>query len=111
MKKFKTIFLALILLFVTAFSFTGCQHPGLYTVSFDSDGGSVVQNQYLKEGETITIPYPPTKNGYEFVCWIDVATGKTFNFTSAKVTKNITLKATWLTNEGLGLFYCSQQNA
>ena len=47
MKKFKTTFLALILLFVTAFSFTGCQHPGLYTVSFDSDGGSVVQNQYL----------------------------------------------------------------
>ncbi|MBQ9782090.1 MAG: leucine-rich repeat protein [Clostridia bacterium] len=105
MKKFKTIFLALILLFVTAFSFTGCQHPGLYTVSFDSDGGSVVQNQYLKEVEIITIPYSPTKNGYEFVCWIDVATGKTFNFKSVKVTKNITLKATWLTNEGLDNFY------
>lgn len=105
MKKFKTTFLALILLFVTAFSFTGCQRPGLYTVSFDSDGGSAVQNMYLEAGEKISIPQPPTKNGYEFVCWVDATTGKVFDFSSVKVTKNISLKATWLTNEGLDNFY------
>ena len=40
-----------------------------YTVSFDSQGGSVVSNQNLDYGEKVTEPTAPTKVGYTFGGW------------------------------------------
>lgn len=63
-----------------------------YTVKFNSDGGSKVKDQTVKEGDKAKKPSAPTKEGYVFKSWqLD---GKDYNFNS-KVTKDITLKATW----------------
>ena len=63
-----------------------------YTVTFNSDGGSKVNNQTVIENKKVTKPTNPTKNGYIFVEWqLD---GETYDF-SNKVTSDITLKATW----------------
>ena len=63
-----------------------------YTVKFNSDGGSKVKDQTVKEGDKAKKPSSPTKKGYVFKSWqLD---GKDYNFNS-KVTKDITLKATW----------------
>ena len=40
-----------------------------YTVTFDSTGGSLVESQTVTEGETLTRPTTPTKEGYEFLGW------------------------------------------
>ena len=63
-----------------------------YTITFDSDGGSSVESQTVEYNGVVTKPSNPTKAGYTFKEW--QLNGKTYNFTT-KVTKDITLKATW----------------
>ena len=64
-----------------------------YTVTFDTDGGSKVEVQYVAEGDKIQVPKNPQKEGQLFDCWLD---GKDeWNFERYPVTKNITLKAQW----------------
>ena len=64
----------------------------VYTVTFDSNGGSSVKAQKVIKGETATEPKDPTKDGFVFKGWqLD---GADYNFDAA-VTKDITLKAVW----------------
>ena len=64
-----------------------------YTVTFDSQGGSHVSSQTVKEGTTISLP-TPTRDGYKFLGWYTEATGGN-KVTSLTVTKNVTLYAHW----------------
>lgn len=64
-----------------------------YTVTFDSQGGSHVSSQTVKEGTTISLPIP-TRDGYKFLGWYTEATGGS-KVTSLTVTKNVTLYAHW----------------
>ena len=92
------------ILFVAAFSSTGCggghssllQPPNTYfTVTFDSNGGSVVANQTVREGEKAVEPTAPTKDGYTFGGWYtDSALTERFSFNTV-ITANITLYAKW----------------
>ena len=63
-----------------------------YAVKFDSNGGSSVSSQTVKEGSTVKKPSNPTRDGYTFVEW--QLNGKAYDFNS-KVTSNITLTAKW----------------
>lgn len=65
-----------------------------YTVTFDSDGGSEVAAISVKYNKTITEPTAPTKEGCVFDGWYD---GETKFDWSKPVTKNVTLKAKWIT--------------
>ena len=59
----------------------------LYTVSFDSDGGSTVAAAQVEEGAAIPAPADPTKRGYAFSGWDrDLST---------PVTGNLTVNARW----------------
>ncbi len=64
-------------------------------IKFDSDGGSIVEEQRIKKGSTINIP-ESTKEGFTLDGWyIDeqkVTSDTTFN-------KNTTVKAKWTTNK------------
>lgn len=63
-----------------------------YTIKFDSDGGTEIENQTIELNEKIKEPANPTKNGYKFVEWqLD---GNKFDF-NTEITKDITLKAKW----------------
>jgi uncharacterized repeat protein (TIGR02543 family) len=64
-----------------------------YTVTFDSQGGSHVSSQTVKEGTTISLP-TPTRDGYKFLGWYTEATDGN-KVTSLTVTKNVTLYAHW----------------
>ncbi|MDD5865446.1 MAG: InlB B-repeat-containing protein [bacterium] len=63
-----------------------------YTITFDSNGGSVVSSQTVAEGNKATQPSSPTRNGYTFAGW--TLNGSTYNF-NLPVTNNITLVAKW----------------
>lgn len=63
-----------------------------YIVTFDTDGGSIITSQKVKEGEKAKKPLNPTKSGYTFKEWQEE--GKTYNF-DKEVEKDITLKAVW----------------
>lgn len=67
-----------------------------YRVSFDSMGGSVVESiTGVAEGETITLPNPPTKEGFVFGGWYRDTSCKVPFTEKSKVTKDITLYAKW----------------
>ncbi len=68
------------------------QDSQLFKVTFDSDGGSSVANQYVVEGDKVVQPDNPTKDGYTFVKWMKGTSE--YNFNSA-VEDHLNLKATW----------------
>ena len=68
------------------------QWAQVYTVTFNSDGGSAVASQSVTSGGTATQPADPTKPGYTFAGW--TLGGSAYNF-STPVTGNITLTASW----------------
>ncbi|OSG88683.1 cell wall/surface repeat protein containing internalin domain [Bifidobacterium adolescentis] len=70
--------------------------PVTHTVSFYTDGGSMVAQQTVNDGETVTVPDTPTKNGYTFSGW--TLNGEPYDF-NLPVTADITLKATWVENQ------------
>lgn len=63
-----------------------------YDVTFDSNGGSNVSNQKVKEGNIVTKPEDPKKEGYTFLGWY--LDDEEFDF-DQKVLNNITLTAKW----------------
>lgn len=65
------------------------------TVKFDSDGGSAVADAEVDYNTVVAKPTDPTLDGSTFQGWI--LDGKAYDF-NAKVTKDITLKATWKAN-------------
>ena len=63
-----------------------------YTVTFDSNGGSIVSSQTVVSGAKATKPTNPTRDGYTFVNW--TLNGTEYDFNTA-VTSNIILVAQW----------------
>jgi uncharacterized repeat protein (TIGR02543 family) len=70
----------------------------LYTVSFNSNGGSAVASQTVGYSSTATQPTAPTKAGYGFSGWYsDSLLTSAFSF-STSITAAITLYAKWTVN-------------
>ena len=93
MKKIKLCF---VLLFVLSFALlVGCSKP-IFTVTFDSNGGSDVAALEVAKKETATKPADPTKEGYDFVGWY---IGEEEYAFSTPVVDNITLTAKWEAKE------------
>ena len=66
-----------------------------YTVTFDSNGGSTVEQQVVESGSLATQPTNPTKSGYKFAGWyLDLNDPTSYDFSTA-ITGNITLIAKW----------------
>ena len=66
-------------------------------VEFETNGGSAIPFQVVKENETAKKPKDPTKAGNDFAGWfLDPELKKTFDF-SAPITENTTLYAKWKT--------------
>lgn len=72
-----------------------------YTVTFDSDGGSAVQNATVKYNDKIVKPADPTKIGYTFAGWNNGNTA--YDFATA-VTGDVTLTAQWTKNSYTVIF-------
>ena len=70
-----------------------------YIITFDSNGGSEVTPEEVKEGEMIKTPATPTKEGYTFAGWYkDKELSEAWDFKKDIVIKNITLYAKWKKN-------------
>ena len=108
--------LAILVILLTAFTMVSCKkskdqvtnavNAPIYTVTFESNGGTTVSAITVESGNTITEPTAPTKDGYTFEGWYK-ETGLTnkWNFGTDKVTGNITLYARWVEN----WFWCKNK--
>ena len=84
--------LCLLLLLTVVFTLAGCKKDKEYTVIFNSNGGSQVSNQIVKNGSTVSCPQDPTKDGYTFLGWYHG--DEKWNF-STSINGDITLDAKW----------------
>ena len=67
-----------------------------YTVSFDSDGGNIIESQEIEAENKVTKPDDPVKEGYTFIGW--TLNERVYDFNS-KIKNDITLKAIYIKNE------------
>ena len=90
MKRLKTILVVLVAcLFVTGCS---CSKKESYTVTFDTAGGTTISSVTVEDGNVVTKPANPTKEGYTFAGWYYGDTEYDF---SKAVNGNITITARW----------------
>ena len=102
MKKSKILILALLAVCaVLALSSCKKQQPTdtqpevvYYTVTFSTNGGSDVDSIRVLKDSLAAKPQAPEKDGYIFNYWS--FEGKEWDFTSDKVTRDITLYAEWI---------------
>lgn len=92
----------LILLFIISSTLSGCgflskdEEPLNFKVSFDSTGGSNVEDYYVSEGDIIVKPTDPLKDGFIFDGWfIDISFNDSWDFNKNIVTNDFTLYAKW----------------
>jgi len=78
--------------------------PNILTVSFNSNGGSVVASQSVPYNSPATQPADPTKTGYTFAGWFSDAGFTTAFVFSTPITANTTLYAKWSTNSYTVIF-------
>jgi uncharacterized repeat protein (TIGR02543 family) len=78
--------------------------PNIYTVSFESNGGTYISPKLnVSHGSRIDAPNPPTRIGYDFAGWLlstePPVDTREWDFNNDEVTSNITLYANWRINE------------
>ena len=72
-------------------------NPSVFTVTFNSNGGSSIPSQKVLENNYVVRPNNPVKNGYEFEGWYtDQSLTNRFNFQTRLINSNITLYAKWV---------------
>ena len=69
----------------------------IFTVSFNSNGGSQVDPQQVEEEQKVTKPADPTRDGYDFAGWY---LGDTLYDFNTPVTRDFTLFAHWTEKSG-----------
>lgn len=98
---FKSIFRSTMILFISTLVLVNCEisdEQKLYNVSFDSNGGSAVDNVTVADGGLLKAPAVPTKTGYSFDGWYKEAVFTTaWDFDNDTVTGDITLYGKWTT--------------
>jgi len=68
------------------------------TVTFNSEGGSVVSSQSGLDGTTVTLPSAPTLAGYTFNGWFVAPTGGSALTSPYTLAGSVTLYAQWTAN-------------
>lgn len=70
----------------------------VFIVTFDTLGGTAIEQIKVEEGKELQLPVTPTKEGHTFEGWF---TDKecTKPFSDLKISSNITLYAKWKQNE------------
>ncbi len=79
----------------------GNENPLIFTINFESNGGSEVASFTAEDGDIIIAPTIPTREGYTFVGWyIDKDLTKLWDFSKDVVSGTITLYAKWSADAG-----------
>ena len=95
MKKVILLFIALFALVLTSCDLGGgsvTPQTKTYTVSFDSSGGTIVDDQIIEEGLVASKPSDPIKDGYTLICWL--YNDEVYQF-DTPVKSNLVLVANW----------------
>ncbi len=71
------------------------KEPEKHTITFNTNGGSNIPPTEVEEGQKLTKPTDPTREGYNFIGWYsDEGLTEEFDF-NTEIIENITLYAKW----------------
>ena len=71
-----------------------------FTVSFETDGGTIFVPASVVNGKTVTEPDTPVKEGYTFGGWYkDKALTTPFDFATVLITEDTAIYAKWIPND------------
>ncbi|MBR1891316.1 MAG: InlB B-repeat-containing protein [Clostridia bacterium] len=88
-------------------TFTAVYKVNSYEITFETFGGSLVENLVADYGSAIEKPSDPQKEGCEFICWcVDEQCETEFSFTTMPA-KNFILYANWYSDNDYLLSYSS----
>ena len=74
-------------------------HAG-FTVTFDTNGGSQIENQKVMHGQLVSVENDPVKEGYVFTGWyIDKDCTRKFYIGKDTISESITLYSGWVEAE------------
>ena len=93
LKKLSFFVFSLLVLVTLASCQNNAGQTSKITVTFNSNGGTLIEEIELDQEATILQPADPEKEGYEFVGWY--LDGELFDFDNYVVNESITLKAEW----------------
>ena len=95
MKHMKKKLVILGLFLVSVFAITACtEDPEVFTITFNSMGGTTVEPVEIEDGLTLTLPADPTRTGYTFAGWyLDDAYATSFS--DLIILESITVYAKW----------------
>ena len=96
-KKGKVILILIILLLLLIILWLLFWNNRSFTIVFDTNGGSLITNIEVKNGEAVKLPEAPNKEGYKFIGWVN-ENGKVIT-NGTKVDRDLTLKAEWVSNK------------
>ena len=75
-----------------------------YTVTFDPQGGNAVTPQTIAQGDKVTPPADPEREGYTFGGWFkEAACTNVWNFSTDAVDSDVTIYAKWTENTRTGV--------
>ncbi len=83
---------------------TGSYTANDYTITFDTDGGDVINSITLPYGSAITAPANPEKSGYTFAGWVN-AEGAKVEVPATMPLNGMALTATWTPNNYTVTYY------
>jgi uncharacterized repeat protein (TIGR02543 family) len=92
------LLLLVLAVIIPALFFGACVDPTLpakYTITFESEGGSVVEPVTADEGTAVAKPADPTRAGYAFTGWFNAASGGTAYTWPHTLTANVSMHAQW----------------
>lgn len=92
-KKITSLLLTLIVLVLSLTALFACKDDG-FTVNFESNGGTSVNDITVATGEKLAAPAVPKKDGYVFAGWT-TPDGQLWDFETV-ITEDITLIASWV---------------
>jgi uncharacterized repeat protein (TIGR02543 family) len=78
--------------------------PSIFKVTFNSNGGTDIEDQFVTEGGTVKEPAAPTKPGYKFTGWYkDTPLSILWNFNTETVSADVTIYAKWIPDQVFSL--------
>lgn len=86
--------IVVLLALLVVMMFLGTRQSG-YTISYNAKGGSDVASQSYDYGDTLTLPAPPTRQGYTFAGWSLDENGQDVLQEPYTIESSATLYALW----------------
>lgn len=65
----KNYFLLVFIIFIMVFTISGCEEDTECTVTYNSNGGTIIESVILMPNTSLTLPTPPEREGYTFDGW------------------------------------------